>query len=286
MTGPRTSSERPPQAPQGRLLARGSGWSLYDVVCHAGPQDRPFEERHDKVSISAVIAGSFNYRTDTGSALLYPGALMLGNPGACYRCGHEHGVSDRCVSLQLAPDYFAEIAASAAGSARFRFGAALLPAASRTLPLIADMAARLEAADPAEGEIAVARIVETVIGLEAGHAAAPVAASARDGRRISALLRHIEKHAEEPVALDELAAMAAMSKYHFLRVFQAVTGMTPYQFVLNCRMRRAATRLRTSAEPISQIAYAAGFGDLSTFNRRFRDTFGLSPKAFRVRHRT
>jgi AraC-like DNA-binding protein len=210
---------------------------------------------------------------------------MLGNPGACYQCGHEHGIGDRCISLQLAPDYFAEIAASAAGSARFRFGAALLPAASMTLPLIAEMAASLECAGPMESEAAVARIVEAVIGLQAGRAAAPATPSARDSRRIAAVLRHIEHHADEPAALDDLAALAGMSKYHFLRVFQAVAGMTPYQFLLHCRMREAATRLKSSAAPVSHIAYAAGFGDLSTFNRRFRDIFGLSPKAFRARHK-
>ena len=280
-----TSVSRPPQAPQSRLLASGAGWSLYDVICHAGPLDRPFEERHDKVSISAVIAGSFNYRTEAGNAVLYPGALMLGNFGACYQCGHEHGVGDRCVSLQLEPDLFAEIAASAAASSHFRFGAALLPAMSRTLPIIADMAANLERAEPMQGEIAVADILETVIELEGGYTAEPSTPSGRDNHRIAAALRYVEEHADEPVALDELAAMAAMSKYHFLRIFRVVTGMTPYQFLLNCRMRQAATRLGTSLDPIAHIAYASGFGDLSTFNRRFRETFGLSPKAFRARDR-
>ena len=280
-----TSVSRPPQAPQSRLLASGAGWSLYDVICHAGTMDRPFEERHDRVSISAVIAGSFNYRTEAGNAVLYPGALMLGNFCACYQCGHEHGVGDRCVSLQLEPDLFAVIAASAARSSHFRFGAALLPAMSRTLPIIADMAANLERAEPMQGEIAVADILETVIELEGGYTAEPSTPSGRDNRRIAAALRYVEDHADEPVALDELAAMAAMSKYHFLRIFRVVTGMTPYQFLLNCRMRQAATRLGTSLDPIAHIAYASGFGDLSTFNRRFRETFGLSPKAFRARDR-
>jgi AraC family transcriptional regulator len=282
MSQPEPSGETPPHAPQSRLLADGPGWTLHEFICEAGPQDRPFEEQHAGVTIAAVISGSFNYRTETGSALLYPGALVLGNPGACFQCGHEHGVGDRCASLQLAPDYFAEIAASAAGGSRFRFGAPLLAAGRETLPCVSEMAAGIETAEPMEGEIAVARIVERVVGLESGSRPSLPAPSARDERRISAVLRHMEEHADEPLALDALAAMAAMSKYHFLRVFQRIAGMTPYQFLLNCRMRRAATGLRRSSEPIAQIAFAAGFGDLSTFNRRFRETFGLSPKAFRA----
>jgi AraC family transcriptional regulator len=267
------------------LLASGPDWTLHEFICDAGPQDRPFEERHAGVTITAVLSGSFHYRTDAGSALLYPGALMLGNPGACYQCGHEHATGDRCASLQVAADYFAEIAATATGSSRFRFGAPSLPASRETLAIISEMAARAERREPLASEAAVARIVENAAALQVGGTTAPVAPSARDARRVTAALRHIEDHADETITLEELAVLAGMSKYHFLRVFHRVTGMPPYQFLLHCRMRRAATRLRTSAEPVASIAFAAGFGDLSTFNRRFRETFGVSPKAFRTRHR-
>ena len=76
-----------------------------------------------------------------------------------------------------------------------------------------------------------------------------------------------------------------MSKYHFLRTFRHLVGMTPYQFVLSVRMRRAAVRLATSSEPVSAIAFETGFGDLSTFNGRFRDVFGMSPMVYRSRER-
>jgi AraC family transcriptional regulator len=58
--------------------------------------------------------------------------------------------------------------------------------------------------------------------------------------------------------------------------------MTPHQLVLRTRLHRAAVRLRTSDEPISTIAFDAGFGDLSTFNRRFRRLMGCSPGAWRA----
>src|SRR5690349_5774000 len=78
-----------------RVLAQGSGWRASEVICRLGPQDRPFEEKHERVSIAAVIDGTFQYRSAAGRGLLYPGAVMLGNAGTCYECGHEHGVGDR-----------------------------------------------------------------------------------------------------------------------------------------------------------------------------------------------
>jgi AraC-like DNA-binding protein len=59
--------------------------------------------------------------------------------------------------------------------------------------------------------------------------------------------------------------------------------MTPHQFVLRTRLHRAAVRLRRSDDPISVIAFDAGFNDLSTFNRRFRRVIGASPGDFRAR---
>ena len=104
-----------------------------------------------------------------------------------------------------------------------------------------------------------------------------------DERRISAVLRHIEAQVDEPLSIAELAHAAAMSPYHFLRTFRALVGMTPHQFILHARMKRAAVSLRRTHENISAIAFAAGFGDLSTFNRRFHRIFGLSPSAYRAR---
>jgi AraC family transcriptional regulator len=61
--------------------------------------------------------------------------------------------------------------------------------------------------------------------------------------------------------------------------------MTPYQFILAQRLRRAAVRLRQTTVPISAVAYEAGFSDLSTFNRRFRRVIGMTPGAWRARRR-
>ena len=103
-----------------RTIAAGDGWSVGEFVCDAGPGDRPFEERHQGFTIAATLAGSFSYRGESGEATLFPGALLLGNSGECYACGHAHSRGDRCISLSLAPEAFAEIAASAAGSGRYR----------------------------------------------------------------------------------------------------------------------------------------------------------------------
>jgi AraC-like DNA-binding protein len=102
-------------------------------------------------------------------------------------------------------------------------------------------------------------------------------------RRITEAVRHIESAAAEPHSLAALAGGSALSRYHFLRTFRRVVGMTPHQYLLRTRLARVAVRLRSSHEPIAELAFDAGFGDLSTFNHRFRRLLGTTPSAFRAR---
>jgi AraC-like DNA-binding protein len=264
-------------------LADAPEWRLSDYICTSGPADQPFEEQHERVTIAAVIEGSFHYRANAGQAVLFPGAILLGNSGTCYECGHKHSHGDRCLPLQLAPEYFAELAASAAGSSRFTFPTAMLAATSTVLPWLSFIEARASSGEYWELEEAVPRFLETVIAAVGATRPAIVKPSARDERRIGDAVRWIELNADRMLDLNELAVIAIMSKYHFLRTFRRIVGMTPYQYLLSIRMRRAAVRLLRSAESISGIAFESGFGDLSTFNGRFRDVFGMSPSAFRRR---
>jgi AraC family transcriptional regulator len=268
-----------------RTLAAGEGWSVHEVVCRAGPSDRPFEERHDGFSISAVVEGSFTYRSGAGVGLLYPGALLLGNNGRCFECGHEHGIGDRCVSLNIREDLFGEIAAAAASTSRFRFSAPSLPPSPKALPVVALMEALSLQAPALRLEELVLGLVERVVAAMADQNRFAAAPAARDARRVVEAIRLVESDAARPVRLQDLAASAGMSKYHFLRVFRRLTGMTPYQYLLSARMRRAALELASSRRPVLDVALDSGFGDLSTFNHRFRATFGATPTQYRASRR-
>lgn len=265
-----------------RILASGPGWSVSDIVCTSGPHDRPYEERHECVSIGAVMEGTFQYRTATGAALLAPGSLLLGNHGTPFECGHEHGIGDRCLAFHLSPDFMEGVAAAVPGARRIEFAVPHLPPRASLVPLLAAAEAARDDGDAAEIEDLALRLAGAVAAALAGTHKPAARPSARDERRISGALRRIEAEAHEELALADLARGAAMSPYHFLRTFRQVVGMTPYRFILHTRLSRAAVRLRGSDEPISAIAFDAGFGDLSTFNRRFRRAIGCNPGAYRA----
>jgi AraC family transcriptional regulator len=264
-----------------RTLAAGDGWSLHEIVCRAGPSDRPFEEKHDGFSVAAVIQGSFTYRSDAGHGLMYPGALLLGNKGSCFECGHAHGVGDRCVSLNVREEAFSEVAATMGSTSRFRFSAPSLPP-SRVLPVIAHMEALPSAPSSLRSDELALRIIASVIAAMTGDREPPAAPTEREVRRVIDAIRLVESDAARSLELKDMAAAAGMSKYHFLRVFRRLTGLTPHRYLISARLRRAALALASSRRPVIDVALDAGFGDLSTFNKTFRAAFGLTPTQYRA----
>lgn len=87
---------------------------------------------------------------------------------------------------------------------------------------------------------------------------------------------YIEEHIGERISVEELAEWVHMSKYHFLRKFKELTGVTVHTFVTNKRLIRACELLR-EGKSIVQVYQAVGFSDYSSFLRNFKNVFGVSP---------
>ncbi len=279
-----------------RQLASGAGWRLEDVICDSGPRDRPFDEQHSSVCIALVTEGTFQYRTSQGSAVMAPGSLLLGNVGACFTCGHEHRAGDRCLSFRFTAEYFERIVASVPG-ARLEFKLPRLPLVPSLLPVLSDaqvLRDSVEAAKPgvasferacSTAEEVAMRLAGDVCSVLADTLSACPFFTERDERRVTAAVRRMEMDFAERIPLEELAREAAMSPYHFLRVFERVVGVTPGQYRLRTRLRRAAVLLRRSSLSVASVAAECGFGDLSTFNRQFRRVMRASPNEYRARAR-
>ncbi|MDA7966158.1 AraC family transcriptional regulator [Ruegeria sp.] len=99
--------------------------------------------------------------------------------------------------------------------------------------------------------------------------------------RILRVLAYIHDHPAGDLSLDALADVAAMSRFHWHRVFRALTGETCAQAVRRIRLHRAATWLVQSDKPVAQVASDIGYPNLNSFARAFAEAYGSSPAAFR-----
>lgn len=266
-----------------RTLAQGSGWRVTDVNCTASPDDPMVEEQHETMCMAIVMRGTFGYSSRQGRATLAPGAILLGNAGDCFACGHEHSVGDRCLSFHFEPEYYENILASVQGATQYQFRRPSLPPHQEAIRLNALAEAAGTNAEALE-EVAV-DFAGAVITLAAELPAHSAVRDTRNVRRLEEIVRLVDAEAEKSFPLAMLAREAAMSPYHFLREFRTQMGITPYQYVLGRRLRQATLRLQQSDEPVLSVALDCGFNDISEFNRRFKRMIGMSPTQFRARAR-
>ena len=105
-------------------------------------------------------------------------------------------------------------------------------------------------------------------------------------RKIARVLEHIRAQGEaaNPTALslDELAAIADLSKFHFLRQFTQAVGMTPGAYLRTLRLCHAARRLRQTRASILEIALGVGFADHPSFSRAFARHMGMTPSQYQA----
>ena len=221
--------------------------------------------------------GSFGYRYRGQPFELVAGSVLVGHAGDEYLCTHDHVCGDECLSFQLSP---AAVDAIGDEAAIWRTGA--LPPLPELMVLgeLAQAAAegRSDIGLDEVGLLFAARFVELVSGRQAhgrrrrGRATAAAPWRRRCGSRPTPTSRSISRAPPRE---------AGLSAFHFLRLFRDVLGVTPHQYLVRSRLRRAARLLADDDRSITDVAFDVGFGDLSNFVRTFHRAAGVSPRRFR-----
>ncbi len=109
--------------------------------------------------------------------------------------------------------------------------------------------------------------------------------STRDSyfQRIDRVVGYLNDQVQSAPTLQDLADVAAISPFHFHRVYRAITGETPSATLRRSRLARAATLLKTTAKPITEIAFDVGYESSQAFSKAFREVTGFSASDLRAR---
>ena len=258
-------------------LLQSESLDVLDYRCNAGPQVTPFVEHHERFSISYVRGGSFGCITRGRRFELVCGSIMFGHPGDEYVCTHEHhGQGDECLSFQLGPEVVASLGIR---PAMWQSGA--LP----PLPQLMMLGELAQAAADGHSDIGLDEagmlLARRFIAVVSGGEAAAAKGAVRDRRRAVRAALWLDAHSSESVDLQRAARESGVSAFHFLRLFTRVTGVTPHQYLVRSRLRRAARLLAQGWGSFGEVAFEVGYGDLFNFVRSFGRAAGVSPRQFR-----
>ncbi|WP_382324900.1 helix-turn-helix domain-containing protein [Hydrogenophaga sp. UC242_53] len=250
---------------------------VVDYRCGTGPAERPFTEVHQGHSVSYVRKGTFGYRVGGDAYELVAGSVLVGHPGDEFMCTHDHAVcGDECLAFHLSPG-FVELV----GGDRRTWRTGGLP----PLPGLMVLGELAQAVASGQGDAGLDEVglwfASRFVDVVSGRELRPAPVAERDRRRAVEAATWIAAHSNEAVDLDRAAGEAALSPFHFLRVFSRVLGVTPHQYLVRSRLRHAARLLAEDDRPVTEVALEVGFADLSNFVRSFHRAAGLSPRGFR-----
>ncbi len=241
--------------------------------CAGDPAGLAAQWTYDDAAIGFVMSGWFEYASEDQTTLAAPGSVILGNAGEAFSVRHIDTLGNCRLVVTFKRDLLEEIANEAGVSPRF--DAIALPPSQAATRIFAYIRALSKCgSEDIRYQLAHA-------ALTAQQPRPPENLSARDRSRVQRAVSHIEANFGEPCSLQALADIAGLSRFHFVRMFGAVVGQTPNQYLINTRMRAASDRLMTTRTPIAQIAFEVGFNDISHFYSCFRDAFGCTPRQWR-----
>jgi AraC family transcriptional regulator len=242
--------------------------------CAADPTGPAASWVYAEAAIGFVTSGWFEYSSEDQSLLAAPGSVILGNAGEPFSVRHVDTLGNRRLVVTLTHDVIEEVANEAGVSPRFN--AIALPPGQAATRMFALMRALEKGGQDNLYPLARA-------ALTAEQTPAPERISARDRRRVQDAVAHIEANFDQACSLQSLADRVGLSRFHFVRMFGAIVGQSPNQYLINTRMRSASDRLITTKTPIAQIAFDVGFNDISHFYSCFREAFGCTPRQWRLR---
>lgn len=244
------------------------------VTPHAGPVEEPTTTRPHQVGVAFSGHRDLVYESGGRSARadIRPGSAILSGP-APIRWLRVREVTE---AVEIYPE--PALLADAAAAVRQQIGRG-----DGTVLAIASVlrGAHLGVADVSDvGASTLAhRLAAHVLARYAGvRAARPGLLDPGTVDRVTDL---IEARLHGPLSLDDLAAEARLSPYHFARSFALTTGSPPHRFVTSRRMDRARHLLWGTDRPVDQVAESVGFANLSHFRRTFRRFHGVPPSALR-----
>lgn len=236
---------------------------------------------HEEYSIGVTLKGRQDFFCQNAFHKSPAGGVIVFNPEEVHDGQSGIGEHLEYVMLYVHPEAFQPLF-QALGQPKLtvpRVKSALLadPALARYVLLLKQMISNHHSS-AIESEQVLFNIAHSLLG-HSGHAVNTFDFSPRKDSLLIRAKDYIWANLAEDLSIDAIAAAANMSKYHFIRLFNQQFGLTPYQYVINCRVNLARQYIELGFTA-SHVALDAGFADNSHLNRHFKRVFGITTKQY------
>ncbi|SDP88313.1 AraC-type DNA-binding protein [Rhodoferax sp. OV413] len=232
---------------------------------------------HDEFSVGVVDAGSAVYRNRHRQDALYPGMLVMVNPGDTHSCNATVGQSWSYRMLFIDTPWLARLQADSLPLAGRDYAA--FATHSSAQPLLYRRFDRLfqTLAQDADGLAAEEQLVCFL--MDCFDAPAPRLDGGPPGAALQRARALILDQLADKLTLEAIAHEARLSPFHLIRSFKQAYGQTPHAFQLDQRINRGKQLLK-QGQGLADVALQLGFADQSHFQRHFKSRHAVTPQAY------
>lgn len=233
--------------------------------------------RFDRVTVGVVLAPLRTHHAAYGddrrrSLPLMPGHGWVFPAGMDGWCRWDE--PNDFLNVEIADDLLAEAGMT---------GADLTPQSGAMDPLTAQLAVNIHAAGGDTPQLYRDALAAALAAQIAHMSGKPEAATQTYEPRLRRALDYIEAHLDGDITLEDLASVAALSRFHFARAFRDAVGMPPHAYVVARRIERAKNLLGSSRLSIADVAWQVGYANPAKFAAQFRKLTGRTPAKWRTR---
>lgn len=268
LTGVPAAFDHPNDRAEFRHAEHQPGVELYraHIVRHA------FEPHtHEAYGLGAIESGVERFRYRGAEHLAPSGSVVLMNPDELHTGQAETETGWRYRMAYIDPDVVARVT----GESDWWFDTAVGHDSACAQRVTALLDTLWQAREP----LAFDSALYTLLGEFRRHAQVPRATPDEGALRFAPVIDYLRAHLSRRLTLDELAAVAGLSPFHFLRRFQAQHHATPQQMLMALRLFEAKRLLAAGIEP-AQVALAAGLTDQAHLTRAFSRRYGVTPARY------
>ena len=260
---------------------------LYAIHYRRARRTRWKSEARSDYAALFLLDGKLLYDIDERAGEINERSALLLDPGTT---AHVSGREAEYLALTLSSSYVLDCAVRTRlvhAGARVAFRASVVEQDERLARLARDVADELLQEEAGQEMVVAALLEQTIIHLLRHHAnvrRSDELELSRVGlvdRRIRRAVELMHAHLDRDLPLEEIAAAAYLSPFHFARFFKKVTGASPHAYLATLRAARAQTLLAETDLSVTEVSARVGYSSPSHFTKAFRQATGLTPSAFR-----
>ncbi|HKQ99540.1 MAG TPA: helix-turn-helix domain-containing protein, partial [Pyrinomonadaceae bacterium] len=239
-------------------------------------------------TVMLLLEGKLSGRAGEVPAEIEERAALLLDPGGT---ASATGRQAAYLSLTLSPSFILDCATRTglvSASATVSFRAQRVERDEKLYRLARDLAGELTQAQAGQEMVVAALMEQLTVHLLRHHAnvrRSDELELSRVGlvdRRIRRAIELMHAHLHRELPLEEIAAAAFLSPFHFARLFKKLTGASPHAYLATLRVARAQSLLAETDLSISEVSARVGYSSASHFTKAFRQATGLAPRAYRA----